>query len=166
MLIRLAGLKGIGLFDTRFFAYCEDVDLCMRVLCSGQEIRAVPQATCVHLAGAASGGVSSPFSLFLSTRNSWLFLRKHVALVNRPAAFCRFAGRCLETASELAAGDCYHHAAAVLGALTAIVRGRYGRPTRLAAPHPLNQLLLSWPRLTARLARALQSTGRSRLEQR
>ena len=48
MLARLEALQGAGFFDERFFLYCEETDLCLRIKRSGWEIRHVPDMTILH----------------------------------------------------------------------------------------------------------------------
>lgn len=53
--MRRALLEQIGLFDEGFNpAYFEDVDLCLRAVAAGWELRYVPEATLTHREGAAS----------------------------------------------------------------------------------------------------------------
>ena len=40
--------SAVGGFDPQYFAYHEDVDLSLRVWCSGRSVRYVPQARCLH----------------------------------------------------------------------------------------------------------------------
>ena len=48
MLLRRSALDAIGLFDERFFLYCEDVDLCWRMNCRGWQVTYYPQAQAFH----------------------------------------------------------------------------------------------------------------------
>jgi GT2 family glycosyltransferase len=51
MLARREALLGAGLMDERFFLYCEEPDLCLRVKRAGWAIRHLPAMTIVHHAG-------------------------------------------------------------------------------------------------------------------
>lgn len=53
MLARREALLGAGLLDERFFIYCEEPDLCLRIKRAGWQIRHLPQMTIVHHAGKA-----------------------------------------------------------------------------------------------------------------
>ncbi len=53
LMVRAPGGKPIELFDERFFMYCEDTDLCLRLLQHGR-ILYVPRATFVHDLGSSS----------------------------------------------------------------------------------------------------------------
>lgn len=55
MLVRREALHSAGLLDERFFIYCEEPDLCLRIKRAGWEVRHLPQMTIVHHAG--KGGV-------------------------------------------------------------------------------------------------------------
>ncbi len=55
MLARREALLSAGLLDERFFIYCEEPDLCLRLVRAGWEVRHLPTMTIVHHAG--KGGV-------------------------------------------------------------------------------------------------------------
>lgn len=74
-------LDEIGLYDEDFFAYMEDVDLCIRARLAGYRCLAVPSAIVYHVGSATSGGSASAFSVRLTTRNLLT-----VILKNMPAA--------------------------------------------------------------------------------
>jgi len=66
---------GLGGFDTRFFCYCEDVDLGYRLRLTGGQTRLLPRARVAHV-GSASSGVRSDFAIFHGSRNRvWTFLK-------------------------------------------------------------------------------------------
>jgi GT2 family glycosyltransferase len=48
MLVRWAALRSAGFFDERFFLYCEETDLCLRVVKAGWEVRHVPYLRILH----------------------------------------------------------------------------------------------------------------------
>jgi N-acetylglucosaminyl-diphospho-decaprenol L-rhamnosyltransferase len=48
MLFRAEAYRAIGGFDTRFFLYCEDYDICVRLRLSGRTIMLVPGVQVVH----------------------------------------------------------------------------------------------------------------------
>jgi N-acetylglucosaminyl-diphospho-decaprenol L-rhamnosyltransferase len=51
MLARRDALLSAGLMDERFFLYCEEPDLCLRLKRAGWEIRHLPTMTIIHHAG-------------------------------------------------------------------------------------------------------------------
>ena len=77
MLIRSEVFEQIGLFDTRFFMYFEDVDLCYRAADAGWTVGYLPDAVLPHI-GAASTRRTG-MREFLLGRSRQLFFRKHVS---------------------------------------------------------------------------------------
>ena len=74
-ILRRAALKEVGLFDERFFAYCEDTDLSLRLIRSGWQILACPSARSTHYY-SHTGGRFSLKKLYLIERNhQWVALR-------------------------------------------------------------------------------------------
>ncbi|HSO08917.1 MAG TPA: glycosyltransferase family 2 protein [Desulfoprunum sp.] len=60
----------VGLFDSDFFAYLEDVDLNLRARRLGCRCRFLPGARVYHIGSATSGSKFNPLTIRLSTRNS------------------------------------------------------------------------------------------------
>ena len=83
MVVRRACLEEIGLFDERYFAYCEEADLGERARRAGWDVGIVWGAI-VHNPGMSSG-VGVPEYLML--RNSLLLVRDHFGRYN---AFVRY----------------------------------------------------------------------------
>jgi N-acetylglucosaminyl-diphospho-decaprenol L-rhamnosyltransferase len=50
MLARREAIEGVGGLDERYFLYCEETDLCLRVRREGWEVRHLPQMTILHSA--------------------------------------------------------------------------------------------------------------------
>jgi len=80
MLIDSTALDRVGLFDTEYFAYWEDVDLCLRMKREGLPILFVPTAVVWHKVGASTSN-KLPMQVYLATRNRILFMRKHAKFV-------------------------------------------------------------------------------------
>jgi GT2 family glycosyltransferase len=74
MLIRRQVLEQVGLFDTRFFFYFEDTDLCIRTQQHGYKIVYVPQAKMWHKVAVSSK--SKRYS-YIWGKSKMLFYRKH-----------------------------------------------------------------------------------------
>lgn len=87
MLIRAEVFQKTGLLDEKYFAYFEDVDICLMARKNGYGIRYVPSAKIYHKVSRTSGGALSPFSLYYNTRNKLLFLRKHFHMPQLLTAF-------------------------------------------------------------------------------
>jgi GT2 family glycosyltransferase len=69
MLVPRAAAEGVGELDDDLFAYAEDVDWSMRARAAGLSILVVPASVVFHTVSAASGGASSPTTLYYALRN-------------------------------------------------------------------------------------------------
>lgn len=85
-LYRRAMLEEIGLFDERFFAYLEDVDLAWRAQIAGWHCRYVPQAVVRHQT-SASLGENSPIKKQLKARNKIWMVAKNALTIDLPLIF-------------------------------------------------------------------------------
>ena len=121
--IALTKSKG---FDERFFAYWEEVDLCLRLARCGYRFQAVPDVTVLHLGRASSG--ESNFAHYLYVRNQFWLLRKHLS--GQAATMLRLARRHLDNAGCYEAHGQNLKAQAVLEAVYAGLRREQGRPRR------------------------------------
>lgn len=72
MLIRSSVIKNLGMFDSRYFCYCEDVDWSLRALRSGWRLEVVPEAIFEHVVSASSAG---RVGTYYRARNLPLLLR-------------------------------------------------------------------------------------------
>lgn len=79
-------LMQIGLFDERFFAYLEDVDLAWRAQIAGWRCLYVPQAVVRHLT-SASLGEGSPIKKQLKARNKVWTVAKNAPVQDLPLIF-------------------------------------------------------------------------------
>ncbi len=70
-------LDDVGLFDERFFAYFEDVDLCFRAQLQGYRGVLAPDARVRHLGSATSTRVPG-LKARMSARNGWWLVLKNV----------------------------------------------------------------------------------------
>jgi GT2 family glycosyltransferase len=73
-------LKRVGPLASRFFAYNEDTDWCLRAHSAGFRVVFDPGATVVHRLSATSGGVASERVRFLAERNALLCLLRNAPL--------------------------------------------------------------------------------------
>jgi GT2 family glycosyltransferase len=80
---------GAGLFDDRFFAYFEDVDLSLRIAFLGWRGIYVPQALARHRVSATANRIGG-FKRFFGSRNAWLLLVKDLPGVLWPVVLPRF----------------------------------------------------------------------------
>lgn len=74
---RVSMLREIGLFDERFFAYYEDVDLSFRAQLAGWKVAYVPSSRAYHAIGATSGRVRG-FTTYQTLKNLPMLLVKNV----------------------------------------------------------------------------------------
>jgi hypothetical protein len=87
MLLRREAIDQVGGFDTGFFMYSEEVDLCYRLRQAGWQVRYTPDATVTHIWGGSSRKV--PRETFLRLYASRVrFFRKHYG----PAATALYKG--------------------------------------------------------------------------
>ncbi len=75
MLARAEVLEKVGLFDPDYFAYMEDVDLCLRAKRSNWRILLLGSHHCWHAPSSATGGGYNPRRKYMQGVNSIRFLR-------------------------------------------------------------------------------------------
>jgi N-acetylglucosaminyl-diphospho-decaprenol L-rhamnosyltransferase len=56
LLVRRAEAEAVGLFDERYFMYCEDVDFCAAIRGRGGRVYFTPAAQVIHLRGRSGAG--------------------------------------------------------------------------------------------------------------
>ncbi len=76
MLVRRELIERIGGLDERFWAYCEDVDLCWRAWQAGYKVLFCPNAVITHKVGRSSDQRLVP-SLIQHHKSMWLFYLKN-----------------------------------------------------------------------------------------
>lgn len=76
-LYRVRMLEEIGLFDEKFFAYYEDVDISFRAQLAGWKIAYVPAARAYHVIGAASSRMRG-FTTYHTLKNLPMLMIKNV----------------------------------------------------------------------------------------
>jgi len=74
-LARTQALREVDFFDTDFFLYLEDVDLCRRLKSKGWRVMVAPEARCVHVEGASQPSFSDTRRYF--RRSRLLYANKH-----------------------------------------------------------------------------------------
>jgi GT2 family glycosyltransferase len=80
MLVPRAALETAGLFDADLFLYSEDAEWSLRARSAGFRIYVVPDSKVWHKVSIASGGESSPTSLYYDTRNTLETCERHAPL--------------------------------------------------------------------------------------
>ena len=108
MLIPRAALEQVGLLDEALFAYAEDVDWSLRAQALGLEILVVPASIVHHRVSAASGGASSPATLYYALRNGLVVAERYAplgrlrTLGRRAEAVSAFVVQALRSGSRVA----------------------------------------------------------------
>ncbi|MAF64697.1 MAG: hypothetical protein CMJ84_03425 [Planctomycetes bacterium] len=77
MLVSAELLEELDYFAVEYFAYMEDVDLCLRARCAGWEVHFVGDVAALHTPSSATGGGYSPRRKYMNAVNSVAFLRRH-----------------------------------------------------------------------------------------
>lgn len=113
-------LEDVGLFDERYFAYCEEADLGLRARAAGWEVGLVRGAR-VHNPDMSN---TTPVVDYLKVRNTLRLVREHSG---RYKAFIRFVMACGQVLTERRSNP-YHDTRARLWALADHLRGRDGPP--------------------------------------
>jgi len=68
-------------FDEKYFAYCEDMDLCFRLRKKGYRLIYEPGSIIRHKVSKSTGGKKyNPTTLYYSTRNKLYFFRDHLGV--------------------------------------------------------------------------------------
>jgi GT2 family glycosyltransferase len=80
MMIRASAIDKLGLFDTAFFLYYEEVDFCCRARQAGYEVMNVPQSKVRHKISLTVGGSESLVAIYHTTRSKFIFMRKYARL--------------------------------------------------------------------------------------
>jgi len=124
MLARRACLEEVGIFDERYFAYCEEADLALRAKAAGWESGLVRGAMVKNpYVGSASAAID-----YLQLRNTLLLVREHSGAYH---AFIRFMIGLWHLGSGAVVpsrrGPYWNVEGRILG-LVDFVRGRYGPP--------------------------------------
>jgi GT2 family glycosyltransferase len=133
LVARRACLEEVGLFDERYFAYCEEADLGLRAAAAGWEVGVVWGAI-VH---NPSVSVRSDVAEYLMLRNSLLLVREHFG---RYHAFIRICFAVVNTARlglRPAARGPFFSWPARRRALRDFLSRRLGPPPPELAPPPL-----------------------------
>ena len=77
LVARSSVVGAIGGFDTRFFLYAEDIDLCLAVRKEGWQLAQIPEAKVMHLEGQSEKGAPFAEVVERKVRSDLLFLKKH-----------------------------------------------------------------------------------------
>lgn len=142
LFIRSEALDEINGFDEKFFAYWEEVDLCLQMVRHGAwNFAVVSNAVCVHYEKQSTSGPQSVLPVHLLTRNCFILLRKHLPLRWLIPAYFRACAAALERAGALAETKPAISKAIIAGVYAALTR-QHGFPKQSAAPNWFEKLAL------------------------
>lgn len=77
MMVRADDYRRIGGLDGRFFAHCEEIDLCWRLHIAGRSLYCVPESHVYHVGGGTLPKIN-PRKTFLNFRNNLTMLYKNL----------------------------------------------------------------------------------------
>lgn len=77
LFIRARDYQEVGGFDGRFFAHCEEIDLCWRLQLRGRKIYCIPDSEVFHVGGGTLPK-GNPMKTFLNFRNNLTMLYKNL----------------------------------------------------------------------------------------
>jgi hypothetical protein len=83
-------LRNVGLLDSSYVMYVEDVDWCARAREAGRTLWYEPAARAWHHVSAASGGGLTPLKAYFRLRSGALYLSRHAAGWERPLAWLAY----------------------------------------------------------------------------
>ena len=89
LLVKKEVLEKIGLFDTKYFAYWEEADLCTRGYKAGYKSVYVPKAKIWHKVSAST---DDPTKLYYYTRNKFWFMQKYASRIEYISFIALFFG--------------------------------------------------------------------------
>jgi GT2 family glycosyltransferase len=92
-MIRMSLLNQVGLFNEKYFAYYEDVDLSFRIREAGYKLMLIPNSVIYHIGGGSSNtpekrkeGYLSPDVHYYNTRNHIWIIRRWLKWYEKPTA--------------------------------------------------------------------------------
>lgn len=83
ILISKKALQKAGLFDSRYYLYWEEIDLCERIRQSGFEIYYVPKGRTWHKVSKTSKKKGLSMKFYYTYRNRFLYIKKHLSFRNK-----------------------------------------------------------------------------------
>ncbi len=135
LLARRACLEDIGLFDERYFAYCEEADLGVRARAAGWEVGVVWGAVVRNPSMSSEDGVAE----YLMLRNSLLLVRDHSGRYPAFIRTCMALGTTIIGTFVPSRRTPWFDARARWRAIADHLRARYGPPPRsLLARQPVD----------------------------
>jgi len=137
LLARRECLEQIGVFDERFFAYCEEADLAIRATAAGWEIGLVRGVRVTN--SAMKGG--NPAVDYLRLRNTLHLVREHSGRYHAFIRLCIAGLQLVRAEVQPSSRPLFFSARGRLWAMADFLRGRFGPPPpRLLAAAEFEQI--------------------------
>lgn len=127
MLIPRRAAERVGGLDEALFAYAEDVDWSLRARSFGLSILVVPASVVYHAVSAASGGASSPDTLYYALRNGIVVAERHAPRGRLRTWARRAVATAAVAAQALRSRQVVRGVGAVAAGLGDAARGRLGQ---------------------------------------
>lgn len=80
LLVKKHVFDNVGLMDSKYFAYYDDLDFCFRAWRAGFSMYYTPAARIIHKVSSLTGGSDSPFTIRYNARNQVYFILKNLGL--------------------------------------------------------------------------------------
>lgn len=91
LLVSVAALRCVGLFDERYFMYWEDADLSMRLRDAGYRLVAEPEARVMHAAGTSSNDMAiRRYQWHLASQRLWLHKHHPLGRAMKPMVRAKY----------------------------------------------------------------------------
>jgi GT2 family glycosyltransferase len=81
MLVRSGVFARIGVMDPKYFVYFDDTDFCLRAFRAGEALYYTPKPHLFHKVSSSTGGLDSPFTLRMYSRNKMYYILKNFGLL-------------------------------------------------------------------------------------
>jgi GT2 family glycosyltransferase len=134
MLVRWTAFQSAGFLDERFFLYCEETDLCLRIKQAGWEVRHLPSLTILHHAEKETSNLRLHAQVAFAKRQ---YYAKHFSPAGRLAATGALAlGYALRAGLGGRASERRRSSRASLTTLLGLRPPPFGAPPQLALNDP------------------------------
>jgi GT2 family glycosyltransferase len=80
LLVRKDVLDKVGSFDERYFMYCEDVDLCRRIVSAGRKLYYLAEAEILHVGASSSSKAPGAFAVLMTCESFGKLMKKHYGM--------------------------------------------------------------------------------------
>lgn len=138
VVVRWAGLAGVGYWDDRFFLYCDDADWCLRVKRAGGRVVCSLEAVVYHTPWSHK---LTPRRAYYIDRNIQWMIRKHTSGTELRRVTLRWCARLLRRARSAALNRRLTEGELALRSLRDAIAGRGGKLVGTPTPIPIVEAL-------------------------